>query len=210
MSAPYNFRTAFNGFNREDVVHYIEYINSKHTTQLNQLRTDLAAAQQEPVLPLIPQDSAEIVSLREQCAQQETLLAAMSAEKEALMARCIQLEAALSAQKEMPVAPVAPMEMPVVAPAPKVSACTDDELAAYRRAERVEREANDRAQAVYRRLQELLTGAADQTDVAVNNLDSIAQQVNNQLATLRKSLVSSKSYLEETAASVKETTQSAE
>ena len=47
MSASYNFRTAFNGFNREDVVHYIEYINSKHTTQLNQLRTDLTAAQQE-------------------------------------------------------------------------------------------------------------------------------------------------------------------
>ncbi len=203
-----HFRSAFNGFNREDVVHYIEYLNNAHDSLVQQLQADLAAAQQEPVLPLVSQDSAEIASLREQCAQQETLLAAMNAEKEALMARCVQLEAALSAQKEMPVVPAAPVEIPVVAPAPKAS--TDDELAAYRRAERVEREANDRAQAVYHRLQELLSDAATQTDVAVNNLDSIAQQVNNQLATLRKSLVSSKSYLEETAASVKETTQSAE
>ena len=37
MSSAYNFRSAFNGFNREDVVHYIEYANSNHNNQLNQL-----------------------------------------------------------------------------------------------------------------------------------------------------------------------------
>ena len=40
MAAPQNFRTAFNGFNREDVVHYLEYINTKHTTQVNQLTSE--------------------------------------------------------------------------------------------------------------------------------------------------------------------------
>ena len=40
MSASYNFRTAFNGFNREDVVHYLEYLNSKHTAQVNQLTSE--------------------------------------------------------------------------------------------------------------------------------------------------------------------------
>ena len=39
MSAPQNFRSAFNGFNREDVVRYLEYINTKHTTQVNQLNS---------------------------------------------------------------------------------------------------------------------------------------------------------------------------
>ena len=37
MASPQNFRSAFNGFNREDVVHYLEYINSKHNTLVNQL-----------------------------------------------------------------------------------------------------------------------------------------------------------------------------
>ena len=32
-----NFRSAFNGFNREDVVHYLEYLNSKHNNLVNQL-----------------------------------------------------------------------------------------------------------------------------------------------------------------------------
>ena len=31
MASSQNFRTAFNGFNREDVVHYLEYINTKRT-----------------------------------------------------------------------------------------------------------------------------------------------------------------------------------
>ena len=41
MSAPQNFRSAFNGFNREDVVRYLEYINTKHTTQVNQLNSEI-------------------------------------------------------------------------------------------------------------------------------------------------------------------------
>ena len=36
MAASQNFRSAFNGFNREDVVHYLEYLNTKHTNQVNQ------------------------------------------------------------------------------------------------------------------------------------------------------------------------------
>ena len=35
------FRSALNGFNREDVVRYLEYINAQHTTELNQLRSEL-------------------------------------------------------------------------------------------------------------------------------------------------------------------------
>jgi hypothetical protein len=41
MDTPRNFRSAFNGFNREDVVHYIEYMNSRHSTQLQELNGEL-------------------------------------------------------------------------------------------------------------------------------------------------------------------------
>jgi len=40
MSTPQNFRSAFNGFNREDVASYLEYLNSKHTAQINQLTSE--------------------------------------------------------------------------------------------------------------------------------------------------------------------------
>ena len=40
MAASQNFRSAFNGFNREDVVHYLEYLNTKHTNQVNQLTAE--------------------------------------------------------------------------------------------------------------------------------------------------------------------------
>ncbi len=192
MADIFNFRSAFNGFNREDVVHYIDYLNTTHENLVRQLQADLANAHQEPEIITIPQDNSELESLREQCAQQETLLAAVNAEKEALMNRCVQLEAALAANKDAS----------AVIPAAKtpLNAYTDEELAAYRRAERVEREANDRAQGIYRQVKTLLGNATSQTNVAVSNLDDIAEQINNQLSELRTSLLNSKDYLEQTAA----------
>ena len=49
MAAFQNFRSALNGFNREDVVHYIEYINNKHASQINQLQTEISALREELV-----------------------------------------------------------------------------------------------------------------------------------------------------------------
>ena len=40
MSAPQKFRSAFNGFNREDVVRYLEYLNNKHTSEINRLTSE--------------------------------------------------------------------------------------------------------------------------------------------------------------------------
>ena len=124
-----NFRTAFNGFNREDVVHYLEYINAKHTSQVNQLtaenedlRQQLSAQPEEDVVESL---EAEIESLK---AQLEEALAA----KAALEERCAQLE-----QQPAP-APEAPV--------PTASA----ELEAYRRAERAEREARVKCRTCFR------------------------------------------------------------
>ena len=41
MASFQNFRSAFNGFNREDVVRYIELINNKHNAEINQLHTEM-------------------------------------------------------------------------------------------------------------------------------------------------------------------------
>ena len=47
MATVQNFRGAFRGFNREDVVRYIEYTNNKHTSQVNQLTTEIQTLQAE-------------------------------------------------------------------------------------------------------------------------------------------------------------------
>ena len=44
-----NFRSAFHGFNRQDVVNYIEYMNQKHRSEVEQLNNQLRAAKEEIV-----------------------------------------------------------------------------------------------------------------------------------------------------------------
>lgn len=46
----HNFRSAFRGFNREDVVHYIEYINNRHSAELEQLQNQLKNVQNQDLL----------------------------------------------------------------------------------------------------------------------------------------------------------------
>jgi chromosome segregation ATPase len=192
MSEPLNFRSAFNGFNREDVVHYIEYLNANHANQIRQLQADLATMQRESFLPEVDEDqAARIAEMEEQFAQQESLLTALNAEKDELLAKCAQLEAqlaAVNAAKETA--------------RPQFSACMEEELAAYRRAERVERLANERANAIYRDLRVSLQGTADKTESAVTKLDSISSQFNAQINALRDSLFDNKSYLDQSLASL--------
>ena len=72
MAAPQNFRTAFNGFNREDVVHYLEYINTKHNTEINKLTSDAESlrAQLDALRSRSAVDLQSLVdSLRDECAE---------------------------------------------------------------------------------------------------------------------------------------------
>ena len=43
MAEKHNFRSAFNGFHREDVVRYIEHLNNGHTALVNQLNAAMDA-----------------------------------------------------------------------------------------------------------------------------------------------------------------------
>jgi hypothetical protein len=46
MADNLNFRSALGGFNRQDVVQYIEYMNNKHNSQIEQLNTQLQTARE--------------------------------------------------------------------------------------------------------------------------------------------------------------------
>ena len=72
MDAPQTFRTAFNGFNREDVVHFLEYTNNKHQIQLDALREENRALQSKlknrPEVD--PDTTAELERLRRELESQ--------------------------------------------------------------------------------------------------------------------------------------------
>ena len=187
MATPQNFRSAFDGFNREDVVHYLEYINTKHNNQLSQLTAEnqelRAAAQKQPA-----QDLQELVeSLQAQCAE---LTAQLEAEKaanaeltgklEALEARCSELE-----NVEAPAA------------AETLSTLASEELETYRRAERIEREAKERADLVYYQANGVLSEATAKVEGISSDITDIADQVMRQLTQLQMAVSSSKQALQD-------------
>lgn len=187
MSASYNFRTAFNGFNREDVVHYIEFMNTKHNTLVNQLRTDLAAAQQEaselkaqPKPQQEPASNDQITELLTKIAQLEEEVLATQAQLADMTA---QRDAALNSQTQ-------------------VQRRNDEELEAYRRAERVERLAKERAEALYQKANEVLTEATGKVDSASAQITGIADQVAAQLAVLQQAVTGSKTALKDAASTL--------
>lgn len=183
MAAPQNFRSAFNGFNKEDVVHYLEYINSKHTAQINQL----TAENEELRAKLDSQPSDRLLaSVQAQCA-------ALTAQLEEAQARCTELEEQLAHKEEVVVVEAAPAVVP--APAPSVS----EELETYRRAERIEREAKERAELVYFQANGVLTEATAKVDGIAADITDMADQVMSQLTQLQMAVSSSKQALQDAA-----------
>ena len=178
MSAPQNFRSAFNGFNREDVVHYLEYINSKHTTLVNQLTAEnetlRAQLEQQP-------DEDILSDLKQLCEDLQQQL-------EAANARCAELEQQLEDKSECEAEPAIP-----AAPVPSVS----EELETYRRAERIEREARERAELVYFQANGVLSEATAKVDGIAADITDMADQVMSQLTQLQMAVSSSKQALQE-------------
>ena len=180
MPAPQKFRSALNGFNREDVAGYLEYINSKHITQVNQLTAEADSLR------------SQLNDMESSCDQAETVAALeqerdeLRAEVEALRARCAELEASLQS------APCNPA--PVAAPAALSPA---DELEIYRRAERTERMARDRADMIYRQTNGILKEASFRISDASETILPAAEQAMTQLTQLLNTINSGKQSLQD-------------
>lgn len=156
MAASHTFRTAFRGFNREDVVHYIEYMRNQHNAQLEQLRSQLQPADAD-----------------------------LQARLEAAEARCAELEAALAQYQGQ-----APVN------------CTEEELEAYRRAERAERMAADRAQQIYTQAHAVLADVTLQAEAASEQFAAISQQIGDQMDQYRQSVEHTRQTFQEAVAAL--------
>ena len=209
MSALQSFRSAFNGFNREDVVHYLEYLNAKHANQINQLTAENEALRQQAAsLPELEGQQLLAAELEEKCTELNRLLEAAQSrageterQLEAAQSHISelerQLEAAQSHAAELERA--ARKEQPVEAPVqePALSSMAVDELEAYRRAERIEREARERAELVYFQANSVLTEAGAKVDGISADITEMADKVMTQLTQLQVAVSSSKQALQD-------------
>ena len=142
--AQQTFRSALNGFNREDVVRYIEFLNAQHAAEIGQLNSELAflrnKAEQEISAPaeivnpetseLIEQQAARIRELFDRCKEQEQQIEKLKADLEQASRK------------------------------PGI----EEELETYRRAERIERMARERAEQMYNQANAVLADAAVKAD----------------------------------------------
>ena len=76
MVAPQRFRSALNGFNREDVVSYIAYLNNHYTSQLDQLNNQLKESKNDISNEVVVDLQAQLDAALQRCAELEEQLVA--------------------------------------------------------------------------------------------------------------------------------------
>ena len=91
MAVNHNFRSSMGGFNREDVVRYIEYMNTKHAEEIAALNAEIVQLRQNI---RTPEDIAHTEALEANCAELTAQLEQALADKAALEAKCAELETA--------------------------------------------------------------------------------------------------------------------
>ncbi len=199
MDTPRNFRSAFNGFNREDVVRYIEYMNQQHTAQINELNAELeflrsklaAPAELDPAIAKRLDDYKEQVQILEnRCdtLEQERDAARNAGTDASLEEKCRELEARCEALTLERDAAIAEKE---AAAAVQAGA----ELEAYRRAERTERVARERAEQIYHQVNGVLSDATVKVDEAASQLGDMSEQFLSRLDALRAAVDGSRQAL---------------
>lgn len=173
MEEPHNFRSAFNGFRREDVVRYIEYLNKKNANLLNQL-TNENSSLQDKLRQILQGDPEETEGLKAQIDR-------LTSENQQLASENQQLKEQLAALKEQQ-------------PTQDLSV---QELETYRRAERTERAARERAEQIYRQATAVLAQATTLVEGSFDQYRQAADQIDGQLEQLRLAVDSSKAALEQ-------------
>ena len=190
------FRTAFNGFNRDDVVQYIEELNARHAAEVNQLNADLQYLQEkldalesscpENDAPIMGEpmnvDSGLVEELEAKLADAEdaakTAKAQLDAQKAENLRLQVLLDAALARQNE---------------------ANNTVELDTYRRAERVERDARNRARMVSDKANAALSDATSKVDDTAIQISELTDAAMQQLKQLQLAISGSKQVLRDTA-----------
>ena len=172
MAESYIFRSSISGFKKEDVVRYIEYLNAKHHSSVNQLLTEKQ------------QLSDALAACQAQMVTQEIYEQAV-AQRDAALAQVAELEQKLTMSAEQ-----------------QARTLAEQELSAYRRAQQAEQEAKVRAQQMYQQAAAVLADATVQLDTTGSQLDAVSQQIVAQLAALQAAVDAGKAMLQEASSTI--------
>lgn len=186
-----NFRSALHGFNRTDVVQFIQAQTMEHERALRVMKEEndrLKEALEAKRLEL------------EVCQEEKASLASQL--KEALAAVPVAAEAEEAAE-----APLPNLDAPM-APATTVVAATPTnfdelELAAYRRAEMTERMARERASASAQRMQTIFSQAEEKLNLTSQDLATLLDAFRNDCEQLQQVLNTTRGIVDESSASLK-------
>ena len=196
MAEQQNFRTAFNGFNRDDVVQYIEELNARHAAEVNQLNADLQYLQEkldalesacpDRDVPMMGEpvnvDSGLVNKLETKLAEAEAAARTAKSQLEDQKAENLRLQVLLDA-----------------ALARQNEANNTVELDTYRRAERVERDARNRAREVSDKANAALSDATNKVDETAIQISELTEAAMQQLRQLQLAISGSKQILRDTA-----------
>lgn len=186
-----NFRSSLHGFNRQDVANYLEYLNNRHAAQVNQLNTDLEALRRQAEAPA---EDPQRTALEARCRELEQQLEAARKERDEALAQREAAEQKLASARQDREAAL------LRSCGEKLEA--NRELEAYRRAERTERMARERAEQVYSETGAVLTQASNRIEAALRQMTGISQQVTGQLDTLQTAIASSRLALQDAAQTI--------
>ena len=172
MTAPQKFRSALNGFNREDVVRYIEFSNARHEAEVTQLKEQLEFYRKE----LAVQSTAAQQAANDRTAELEQKCAELEAENEDLRQQ--------------------------LSEASRKQTSVDEELEAYRRAERAERLAKNRVSQMYAQANAAIADTSANLDAAAANLGQVAQETLEKIQALQAAVTGSKQIITDAAAAL--------
>lgn len=203
MATQQNFRTAFNGFHREDVVHYIEYLNSRHTAEINQLKSELEFLRsKEKDIQSEPQISPDALQELEEAQE------ALRTEKEALENQLAEVKAGEAAAREQMESLAKERDQlrkeldEALKNQESAKSRMEEELQAYRRAERAERLAKERVEQMYNQANGIIANATIKVDTAAAQIGVLSDSVMEQLTQLRQAVSGSNDALKEAATSM--------
>lgn len=169
------FRSALGGFNREDVVNYIESMSLEQQKQLRKLQeeNEKLRSEKNALAELLAAANSDLSTLREQDA-------ALSEQVELLAQQAAELAEQVKAESEK-----APEE---TSEAAEPVDYTSLELEAYRRAEQTERNAAVRADKIYRQLTALCEHARERYSDAGDEIAALSADLTANLGRLQETL----------------------
>lgn len=220
-----NFRSALNGFNRTDVVQFIQRQTVEHEKSIRLLReenarlkqassepkedTEALQAEKEELARQLAQKEEELAAFRQQNAELRTEMDLLVSQKAAAEASLSEARAALASAEEAAAAakdPAPSLDRPIAAPAGMTAppANFDEmELAAYRRAEQTERLARERAVAASQRMQSIFRQADEKMTLTAADMNTLLDSFRDSYEQIQVLMENARNILSESSESLK-------